>query len=161
MPPGHAMTSPRIIAGKENRLDGCRSNLNNDATSTPIGSQSDNISVRLIVGELTTIGGRATLIQVLSGSRIESPRIYMKRHWGHQQTAGVTAWAVLAALTLAPSVASAQDGAIAGTVTDTTSLVLPGVTVEVRSTVAGWPRPSLPMAPARSPSLRCRPARTT
>ena len=61
----------------------------------------------------------------------------MKRHWGHQQTAGVTAWAVLAALTLAPSVASAQDGAIAGTVTDTTSLVLPGVTVEVRSTVAG------------------------
>ena len=51
----------------------------------------------------------------------------------------MTAWAILAALTLAPSVASAQDGTIAGTVTDATSLVLPGVTVEVRSTVAGGP----------------------
>ena len=61
----------------------------------------------------------------------------MKRQWGHQQTAVVTAWAVLAALTLAPSVARAQDGTIAGTVTDATSLVLPGVTVAARSTVAG------------------------
>ena len=82
---------------------------------------------------------RTILGQPRSGIRIENMMVSMKRHWGHQQTAVVTAWAILAALTLAPSVASAQDGTIAGTVTDATSLVLPGVTVEVRSTVAGGP----------------------
>ena len=39
---------------------------------------------------------------------------------------------VLAAVVLAPGVATAQDGTISGTVTDTTGLILPGVTVEAR-----------------------------
>ena len=39
----------------------------------------------------------------------------------------------LGALVLTPGAASAQDAALSGTVTDTTGLVLPGVTVEVRN----------------------------
>ena len=38
----------------------------------------------------------------------------------------------LGAVALAPGAASAQDAAISGAVTDTTGLVLPGVTVEAR-----------------------------
>ena len=45
--------------------------------------------------------------------------------------------AVLAALALAPSVSAQEDGTISGTVKDATGAVLPGVTVEVRSTAAG------------------------
>ena len=45
--------------------------------------------------------------------------------------------AVLAALALAPSVSAQEDGIISGTVRDATDAVLPGVTVEVRSTAAG------------------------
>ena len=45
--------------------------------------------------------------------------------------------AVLAALALAPSVSAQEDGTISGTVRDATDAVLPGVTVEVRSTAAG------------------------
>ena len=52
------------------------------------------------------------------------------------QPSAVLAGAILAAMLLAPSAASAQDG-LSGTVTDTTGLVLPGVTVVARSTEAG------------------------
>ena len=45
--------------------------------------------------------------------------------------------AVVAALALAPSVSAQEDGIISGTVRDATDAVLPGVTVEVRSTAAG------------------------
>ena len=44
---------------------------------------------------------------------------------------------VLAAAVVAPGVASAQDAAIEGLVTDTTGLILPGVTVEARRATAG------------------------
>ena len=44
--------------------------------------------------------------------------------------------AILAAILLAPAAAHAQDG-LAGTVSDMTGLVLPGVTVEARSTAGG------------------------
>ena len=47
---------------------------------------------------------------------------------------------VLALLVLAPSVASAQDAAIEGRVTDTTSLILPGVTVAARHVTSGQVR---------------------
>ncbi len=43
----------------------------------------------------------------------------------------------LAVGAFAPPVAGAQDGAISGTVTDTTGLVLPGVTIEARSAPGG------------------------
>ena len=43
----------------------------------------------------------------------------------------------LAVAALAPAAALAQDGAISGTVTDTTGLVLPGVTVEARGASGG------------------------
>ena len=52
------------------------------------------------------------------------------------QPSAVLAGAILAAMLLAPNAASAQDG-LSGTVTDTTGLVLPGVTVVARSTEAG------------------------
>ena len=44
---------------------------------------------------------------------------------------------VLAAAVVAPGAASAQDAAIEGLVTDTTGLILPGVTVEARRATAG------------------------
>ena len=70
--------------------------------------------------------------------------------------------AVLAALALAPSVSAQEDGTISGTVRDATDAVLPGVTVEVRSTAAaGRSRPPSLMSPACSPSPRFSPARTT
>ena len=47
----------------------------------------------------------------------------------------------LAGAALAPAAALAQDGAVSGTVTDTTGLVLPGVTVEARG-AAGGPVPT-------------------
>ena len=50
------------------------------------------------------------------------------------------AGAVLALLALAPNVASAQDAAIEGRVTDMTGLVLPGVTVDVRHATGGQVR---------------------
>ncbi len=57
------------------------------------------------------------------------------RHW-----VSVAATAALAVL-LAPPAASAQEsGAVGGTVTDTTGLVLPGVTVEARSADSGGVR---------------------
>ena len=37
----------------------------------------------------------------------------------------------------APEAALAQEGAVSGTVTDTTGLVLPGITVEARSAPGG------------------------
>ena len=43
----------------------------------------------------------------------------------------------LAGAALAPGAALAQDGAVSGTVTDTTGLVLPGVTVEARGAPGG------------------------
>ncbi len=43
----------------------------------------------------------------------------------------------LAGATLTPAAALAQDGAVSGTVTDTTGLVLPGVTVEARGASGG------------------------
>ena len=52
------------------------------------------------------------------------------------QPSAVLVGAILAAMLLAPNAASAQDG-LSGTVTDTTGLVLPGVTVVARSTEAG------------------------
>ena len=52
----------------------------------------------------------------------------------------VFAWAVLAALVLTPGAARAQDAALSGTVTDTTGLVLPGVTVDVRHATGGQVR---------------------
>ena len=52
------------------------------------------------------------------------------------RSSAVVACAILAAVLLAPNAASAQDG-LSGTVTDTTGLVLPGVTVVARSTEAG------------------------
>ena len=44
---------------------------------------------------------------------------------------------VFAAAVVAPGAASAQDAAIEGLVTDTTGLILPGVTVEARRATAG------------------------
>ena len=44
---------------------------------------------------------------------------------------------VLAAVVVAPGIARAQNAAIEGLVTDTTGLMLPGVTVEARSATAG------------------------
>ena len=52
------------------------------------------------------------------------------------QASAVLACVILAAILLAPNAASAQDG-LSGTVTDTTGLVLPGVTVEARSIAGG------------------------
>ena len=54
-----------------------------------------------------------------------------------RQSTILITWAVLAALALAPSVSAQEDGTISGTVRDATGAVLPGVTVEVRSTAAG------------------------
>ncbi len=58
-------------------------------------------------------------------------------HKQDRQSTQAAAWAVLAALALAPGAAVAQEAAISGTVTDATGLVLPGVTIEARSTAAG------------------------
>ena len=52
------------------------------------------------------------------------------------RSSAVVACAILAAVLLAPNAASAQDG-LSGTVTDTTGLILPGVTVEARRTAGG------------------------
>ena len=46
---------------------------------------------------------------------------------------------LLVAIVLAPEAARAQDGVLSGTVTDTTGFVLPGVTVEARSTTGSDP----------------------
>ena len=47
---------------------------------------------------------------------------------------------VLALLVLAPSIARAQDAAIEGRITDTTGLILPGVTVDARRATGGQVR---------------------
>ncbi len=54
----------------------------------------------------------------------------------HPSRASVLAWSILAAILLSPAAARAQDG-ISGTVSDTTGLALPGVTVEARSAAGG------------------------
>ena len=61
----------------------------------------------------------------------------MHATWCNQGTCAPIAWAVLVPLMLAPGIASAQDTALSGTVTDSTGLVLPGVAVEARSTASG------------------------
>ncbi len=47
---------------------------------------------------------------------------------------------VLGMMTVVPATSIAQEAALSGTVTDTTGLVLPGVTVEVRDATGGSPR---------------------
>ncbi len=61
----------------------------------------------------------------------------MHATWCSQRTCAPIAWAVLVPLMLAPGIASAQDTALSGTVTDSTGLVLPGVAVEAQSTASG------------------------
>ena len=55
------------------------------------------------------------------------------------RSSAVLAGVILAAILIAPAAARAQDG-LAGTVSDMTGLVLPGVTVEARSAARGAPR---------------------